>query len=305
MLDFCKENPKEIVVYIHSKGSLHDTSLNRKWRNPLTIGATSAACIKSLSQLNQVDQQPGGQSGTTCNVCGLQFYPLWNLMYPGNMMSAHCSYVQKLAPLLEYRSKMAQIVNITSSHDSVWKHDMYKDFYEEDWLGITGLERYSNEQWIGSHPSIRPCDLMRQYTNLFPMARGLQRRPHFLNTPIASPAPRMPLENGNWYRFDSDIYREALKTDKDATRPHEYYLLPGILYRFYKIYGIFPSSESWIWKYYPNGDNWKDRVEKAIAVSNAFDTSLIWWCMADISCWRTMLDDLSPAYLSDKIQLAS
>jgi hypothetical protein len=89
----------------------------------------------------------------------------------------------------------------------------------------------------------------------------------------ASTAPRVRLEDGNWFRLEKDVFMAAV--EKDGTRPHEYYLLPGLLYRFFRIYCIFPPNDSWIWKYFPHGNLWQSRINGALSSAN-LDESLIW-----------------------------
>eukprot|EP00522_Entomoneis_paludosa_P015168 CAMPEP_0172459986 /NCGR_PEP_ID=MMETSP1065-20121228/35038_1 /TAXON_ID=265537 /ORGANISM="Amphiprora paludosa, Strain CCMP125" /LENGTH=245 /DNA_ID=CAMNT_0013214871 /DNA_START=19 /DNA_END=753 /DNA_ORIENTATION=- len=245
------------------------------------MGAVSPTCIETLMQ-----PPTDNSNATTCNVCGTQFYPLWNLMYPGNMFSAKCSYVSKLVPLLEYRTKMAEIVDATSTNvekgddfqnPGLWRHDMYKHHYREDRLGITGLERYSNEQWIGSHPSIRPCDLMGVNTKLVPHAKFFRRKKRLLEQSVASPAPGALLGGGNWFRFDKEVFQDKGVRHSGLEPPFEYFLTPGILYRFYKIYGIFPERDSWIWEYYPEGTAWRKKLFESVFFANGtLDESRVW-----------------------------
>eukprot|EP00523_Entomoneis_sp_CCMP467_P013071 CAMPEP_0168787700 /NCGR_PEP_ID=MMETSP0725-20121227/11941_1 /TAXON_ID=265536 /ORGANISM="Amphiprora sp., Strain CCMP467" /LENGTH=552 /DNA_ID=CAMNT_0008837925 /DNA_START=27 /DNA_END=1685 /DNA_ORIENTATION=+ len=278
MRDFCQANPNDVVVYIHTKGSLHETDFNKRWRRPLTMGAMRPTCLERLMDPDESEMVNFNET-TICNTCGLQLYPLWNIMYPGNMFSARCDYVAKLADLNEYNQQMSDIVNMTLTNDSMWSHELYQEHFAEDKEGVTGIGRYSNEQWIGSHPTVRPCDLMGQYTNLYPMARGLQRRPHFLPHAKARRAPRVPLQRGNWYRFDANMYTTAARKDARTSAPYQYYLLPGMLYRFFNVYKVFPPDYSWIWDYYPNGNVWKAKVQDALTQAKDDSdaaASLIW-----------------------------
>jgi hypothetical protein len=70
--DFCKmeEHSQHRAVYIHSKGSYHGWEANDFWRRHSTMAVTSQEC------LNPPDK--------SCNICGLQFYPVWNIFFPGN-----------------------------------------------------------------------------------------------------------------------------------------------------------------------------------------------------------------------------
>lgn len=117
------------------------------------------------------------------------------------------------------------------------------------------------------------CDVSKTRTAIFPMLRGFSKK-NFVRETQAEIAPRVPIEEGNWFRFDKAIYKEVVKTD--GQRPHEWFLLPGILYRFWHIYGSFPPSDSWIWQYYPNGPKWFDRVQNATAKDSHWRLDLVW-----------------------------
>jgi hypothetical protein len=73
LYDYCHVHPSHSVVYLHSKGSYqqHGT-LNQAWRPHLTTAATHRDCIHPPVMHDQ-----DGHATVECNVCGLQFYPLW------------------------------------------------------------------------------------------------------------------------------------------------------------------------------------------------------------------------------------
>jgi hypothetical protein len=85
--EYCQANPMKRVVYLHSKGAHHDhkNDLNHGWRRALTTAATSHLCLQPRND--------------TCNVCGLNFQPIWTLFIPGNMWSAQVN--NTLLPLFE------------------------------------------------------------------------------------------------------------------------------------------------------------------------------------------------------------
>jgi hypothetical protein len=59
--EYCKKNPYEKVVYLHSKGSSRNSSANEDLRKFLTIGALSKECSSLPNE---------------CNVCSSRFSPL-------------------------------------------------------------------------------------------------------------------------------------------------------------------------------------------------------------------------------------
>jgi len=260
----------------------------------LTAAVTGRACIGAL-----LHEQPSNFSKTECNTCGLQFYPVWNLFFPGNFFAAQCSYIKQLIPPLDYANKMESIVRSTYQHSETysmnqsrhhkWVHDLYKAQAPNDENGFNGLGKFSNEHWIGSHPSIKPSDLMGGMSKLYPKIKkpiNVSFRP--LERAVAKPAPSVPIPDGKWFKFRHRAYKKflqhhrniALMRDQDPTTyvgpPHEYYMLPGILYRFYKIYGEFPNDESWIWKYYPQGEAWKNKINHVRKMHGIWDESYIW-----------------------------
>jgi hypothetical protein len=61
------------VVYMHNKGSFHSREgQNRRWRNHMMMAVTSELCLKPPDD--------------SCNVCGLMFYDVWALMFPGTCL---------------------------------------------------------------------------------------------------------------------------------------------------------------------------------------------------------------------------
>jgi hypothetical protein len=67
--DYCKieEHSQHRAVYIHSKGSYHGWEANDFWRRHSTMAVTSEQC------LNPPDK--------SCNICGLQFYPVSQIVF--------------------------------------------------------------------------------------------------------------------------------------------------------------------------------------------------------------------------------
>lgn len=50
---------------------------------------------------------------------------------------------------------------------------------------------------------------------------------------------------------------------KDRTkRIREYSLLAGFLYRWIRIYERIPAPDSWIWTYFPDGEEWRAAADR-------------------------------------------
>lgn len=126
------------------------------------------------------------------------------------------------------------------------------------------------------------CDLTDGISVLYPLAiRALKdtEMRRLGDDAEAEEAPQVDLDAGRFFRIHKPVLREAY--EMDGVRPHEYFLLPGVLFRFYSIYGSFPSSKSWVWDYFPNGALWKRRVGIAVdrvrkGQDTAVNETIIW-----------------------------
>jgi len=122
---YCKRNPVEKVVYLHSQGSSRNTPENEDLRKFLTIGALSKEC----STLPD-----------TCNVCSSRFSPLPQPHTSGNMWLAECDYVRRLIDPNLFEKLMDKITSNCTSHGKE---------------NCDGRGRYSAEHWIHSHPTVK------------------------------------------------------------------------------------------------------------------------------------------------------
>jgi len=208
--DHCQAHPEDTVAYLHSKGSYHPKSYQRRWRRLLTQEAMD--CY--------------GQMNTTCNFCGRWLTLRWTYMVPGNMMMAKCDYVKKLLPPAEYNDRMEEAAGqALYLSQSMGQLNTTRYGYRPD---LMGLDRFSDEHWMGSHPDVQPC------------------RPTGHDIPWEVPHEKTTSPFG---------------IDKDE-RDRDYYLLPGQILKWMHIYGRAPSNSSWIWSHYPDGKEWKNAVAK-------------------------------------------
>jgi len=292
-----------LIVYIHSKGSFLRANMdflqnaNEKWMPSLTRAPMTSACLDSLLPRKGSINANGHTADSICNVCGLQVYPLWAIFVPGNMYAAHCSYISKLLPIQDYTEQMQQLARqvrpkgrrLPRERDisEFWSHVGYTNRDDHYAVG-----RYSNEHWIGSHPEIRACDITpSNHTGLFSqLAPQDAEKVIALADSLVQPAPRVPLFEGKWYRFRRNLLKGevAWAQEHNHSRPHSYFLLPGILYRMHYFYGNHqsngtgccfpPPPDSWIWDYYPNGQVWRERINHVTAISDvaAPNYSVIW-----------------------------
>jgi hypothetical protein len=238
---YCDDHADAIVIYLHSKGSFHNKldRTNEYWRRYLTTAVTSPACLY-------------GVQDTTCNVCGLQFFPVWSTFFPGNFFTSQCSYVNRLLSPNNYSQAMQQIYeSIKGINTTRYKpHFTYKLFLPRSG-GRYGEGRFSSEHWIGSHPTLRPCDLSPT-TNL-----TYWFIEHNVSTIEMTwdVAPRHYFWNSSWFKMEqAQLNKQRSRLDQ---RLREYFLLPGHLYRWMTLYKELPPDDSWVWEWYPEGEIWK------------------------------------------------
>jgi hypothetical protein len=199
--DYCHHNPTRKVVYLHSKGSYHPRPENEPLRQFLTRGALSP----EASQANPAQ----------CNLVSSRFSPTPHPHTSGNMWLAHCSYVQNLIPPDEFTERMAQVENLTQSHN----------------FACIGSHRFAAEHWIHSHPSVKPCDL---YTDTS-FQWGYQGLTNTSGTKEGDfqlqPAPR-------------STWNATVKGCMNLFGKHLMHRLAE--YKF--LYGILPDTSWWGWK---------------------------------------------------------
>lgn len=255
------------VIYMHSKGTFHNwkDDTNEHWRQHMTAAITSEQCLgpHATDQLGEFDNTATRSAGP-CDACGLTLMSAPVVIYSGNMWVADCNYVRKLLRLDRYETtsrnnvlamnKLTQQGKLTKLlyHNTSRQHQPKRPF-------MYGLDRYLAENWIGSHPHFNPCDVS-------PIANGTAYwRTHSYNDKLFawSYAPRMRL-----FDLYDQLYPEINKTVMLSAqlRAHEFFLLPGLLIKYYQNYRKLPSTttkdRSWVWDHYPDGELWRQRIVK-------------------------------------------
>lgn len=234
--DFCQQHQdsNQIVTYLHSKGSYHQHKVNERWRKHLTAAAVHPDCRTKLPY--------------QCNVCGLHFYTQWTNFFPGNMWTASCAYIRQLLPPNKYTERQEDAVArlLWLRHRGVLASRLFADR-----LDRFGLERYSMEHWIGSHPYLQPCDMavspLRDYLKGiadetdYSWAAGPR---HGMDPPADTPPVAV---------------LELLQTNQTASRSEVFYLA-GRLQLWYSLYQTLPESDSWIWSWFPDGSFWAEQM---------------------------------------------
>jgi hypothetical protein len=241
--DYCTNHLTHQVVYMHNKGSFHPSKMQENWGYHGTAAATDKLCLDAILD-------------NTCNACSLLWYPFPFLHPPGNFWTAQCSYVAKLLPPLQYPAALQAFLFSKTAGKSKFSNFSFFLFQGERVMterhiethpATFGIGRFAMENWIGSHPEIRPCDLS-----------VAKRIGHWQNDrrDLAefewSMFPRRNISSG-WDYVSQDKLSAVLADTQKRTKA--YYLLPGLLSIWQTLYTeaqALPAADSWIWSFYPD-----------------------------------------------------
>ena len=239
--DFCSkdEHQSHRVVYLHSKGSYHNNKFQRHWREELTTSSLHLNCLHAPEQ---------------CDVCGAQFYTRFALMFPGNMWTAKCSYIQKLLPPVEGGEYEKRKEESIKQFLKLRMEGLFQNTLTHDQLDFYGLGRYQWEHWIGSHPSINPCDIHNNEVNFEDMVKD--------KVPPGYYQQAMAPHRDDWCTFGSDRTKDFIRDDNEGDQFREYYYLSGNIIKWSALYGLVPEQHSWVWDHFPAGNKWKDLVKQ-------------------------------------------
>jgi hypothetical protein len=226
---FCQKFPDRQMIYLHNKGSYNGGKRREKWRRHMTRAITDKLCLDRIT-----DQQ--------CSTCGLLFQPVWTLFYPGNFFTARCDYVQQLIAPNEFEAR-------TDAMLAQRPKEIRGAIFAEK-RDTRGEDRFATEHWIGSHPSIQPCHLST-HADLTVWLDKPKLPFRFMT------ATDLPLDS-KWIL--SDLTRTKTILQDKSSRMRDAYLLAGLLWKWQSFYQQYPAENSWIWKYFPDGDEWRQRV---------------------------------------------
>ena len=239
LLEFCQreENESSIVGYIHNKGSYHPMPIQDKRRRGLTAAALSEECMSMLDE-------------DKCNVCGNGFKSIWGPFWQCNFWSARCDYVKNLVPPSELVSMNTRAMETRPKEMTM---DLYFNngmdpSYEKRMTFALPKGRFASEHFVGTHPKLVPCSSKggNWWSN---------DPPGDLRSHVARAGG---LDDAKWF-FEEHLGREMKTGNKHLT---EYWFLPGLLWRYHVLYNEMPPSDSWIWRHFPDGENWKAAVEQ-------------------------------------------
>jgi hypothetical protein len=221
--EFCNAFPDRNVIYIHNKGSYTSGRWNIPWRRHMMRAITSSECLNNMDQ---------------CTTCGLLFQPIWTFFFPGNFFISRCDYVNRLIPPKDFEARINQMLE--------QRPNEFLGLIFDEWESTLGRRRYSMEHWIGTHPSFVPCHLSREPSiRVWTLDEGLRFS--------FATASQFPLQS-KWFQAKVARMEKILKDE--SSRKREWYLLPGLLYKWYTLYQEYPPQSSWIWEYFPDGREW-------------------------------------------------
>jgi len=236
--EYCVDQTNDIkIVYLHTKGSYNEREgMNHRWRRHMTRAVTNKLCLEPAND--------------ACDVCGLQYWPLFASIFPGNMWVGKCSHIRKLIPPVDFGQKQQVVADKVKSLVKEKKMSSALIPIQVDYLG---LERWAPEHWIASHPELVPCDLSKSL--------GLAQCTKY-QTPLKfqwKMAPRAPL-SARW-TFPRPKKKRQLLPDANL-HMREHWLLPGRLLRWVQLFNATPPASSWVWSWFPDGDIWREAIEK-------------------------------------------
>jgi hypothetical protein len=181
-----------------------------------------------------------------CSVCGMLLLPWPALHMVGNFFTADCSYVNKLVQPLDFGQRMA---DVTKKMLLRKLQNRFVDGLLPEAPWHYGIDRWSSEHWIGSHPDVRPCDLSEE-----PRIEHWRDSPREATELSWAMAPRHSA-SASW------SYVKPIPEQEDI-RMREVYLLAGSLFKWSQLYNKTPDASSWIWDWYPDGETWKESVNR-------------------------------------------
>lgn len=130
---YCRKNPEDKVIYVHSLGSSLTSANNNHHRQFPFKAALSDEC----------SNMPDG----TCNMCSARFAPLTTAHSPGNMWVGHCSYISKLLSPYVFKEKLETAL------------DSFRLPIDKRFPTKYGLGSMLWAHWAYSHPDVLPCDV--------------------------------------------------------------------------------------------------------------------------------------------------
>jgi hypothetical protein len=281
---YCQQQPGSSVAYLQSdlpaymKAQVSDPTEQSNLLLHLSRAALSSACIESVSQQSD--------NNSTCNTCGLVFYKLWTLFYPGNMFVSSCEYINQILPPKIFEQRMQEYIQetlIQRLYDNLQSNIFqgaartYKDVTrlkennDIDRMEVLGLDRFSVDFWLGSHPNILPCDVSGSSEQDLTYWRGLpgttEAGKDTDKQTLASAqheygpvVPALTHDFGSPFFFNRAVYDRVMANPR--LRVPEVTFLAGHVFRWFQLYGKVPDASSPIWSWFPDSELWKEAAAR-------------------------------------------
>lgn len=239
MQHYCRSHPSGTVSYLTStvgdtRGNLTHEETKILWRHS-TKAATSPLC-----QVGPPNE---------CNVCGLSFYTLPYLFFPGEMFKADCRYVENLMSPREFEAKQTETATAAMTEAVRDRLKMTLFAQQKDFMGV---DEFAMQHWITSHPSLKPCDLAKQEAGYWTTERALTQF-QYADAPRQSGVPNLG------YPFRPFWDQELRHLHPYARREYSY--LAGHFFRWNRLYGELPTADSWVYKWFPEGEFFAQAAE--------------------------------------------
>lgn len=240
LYQFCGAHPSSQVIHINNISIMR---LPEPSRESVLFFSTRAVTSQPCQNLN----------ATECDTCGLSFYSLWTFFYPGNIFAANCNYINKLLPPDTFEKKLNAFLGIVLLERL--RGRFVTQLFPDDTPHF-GMDDQSIEHWLGSHPSLRACQVCGAENR-----RGIfdwfsEDRANYQFSTIV-PAISFPVAP-----FDLTMasYRASIQEEKNRIREYSY--LAGNLMKWFYLYDTAPPDSSWIWTAFPDGEEWKNSYLK-------------------------------------------
>jgi hypothetical protein len=273
---FCAANPQKTVIYIHNKGSFHNTSGQYAWRWHMLEAILHPDCWrhvhdepkhKSFWGMSR-EKEDTDDDNIQCDACGLLLRTLPSAHYHGNMWMARCSYINQLKPPGVLAKQHDAVIDLYHN-----LHPLIQFSFCQDVPWLTGTGRYFAEHWLGSHPSMRACDMSKTSKEYY-WKHDDQLRNLTIDFGFDT-APRETLWKssipGDCLSNKSSVYNNTSLRLTDST------LLSGKLIKWCIEYNVLPTNESWIWDHYPDGHAYRSMLEgeRSSLLSSVSDEGLM------------------------------
>jgi hypothetical protein len=170
------------------------------------------------------------------------------MSHSGNMWAADCSYVNKLHEPKVFEDRMTDFIKKVLIY-KIWTR--FKFGIVPVNVKSLGLGGYGMEHWVGSHPTLLPCDVSN---NVF----------SYYYTQDRSTSKTFSINYGAHLAgsaFNYDKEAELRVRAEESARVSEFSFLAGFIQKWFMLYNGPPPASSWVWTYFPDGNRWSIGIE--------------------------------------------